>query len=81
MIARPDPSFLGFNRNNASALADQIVFDKSTAVPTGVIEQGVKFNQVIPVTGANGKTINVTFGWIQNNDGIVRLTTAIPTKK
>jgi hypothetical protein len=35
----------------------------------------------LPITGANGNLINVTFGWIRNNDGIVRLTTGIPTKK
>ncbi|WP_218082233.1 DUF6883 domain-containing protein [Anthocerotibacter panamensis] len=78
-------SALGFNPDNADQLAKQIVFNEALAVQTAVIEQvvhqGVKFNQVIPITGANGKVINVTFGWIRNNDGTVRLTTAIPTKK
>ncbi|WP_344761414.1 RHS repeat-associated core domain-containing protein, partial [Actimicrobium antarcticum] len=74
-------SALGFNRSNADQLAKQIVFNETVAVQTAVIEQGVKFNQVIPITGANGKVIDVTFGWIRNKDDIVRLTTAIPTKK
>jgi filamentous hemagglutinin len=74
-------SALGFNRSNASELAEQIAFDEGAAVQTATIEQGVKFNQVISVTGANGKVIDVTFGWIRNTDGIVRLTTAIPAKK
>lgn len=42
---------------------------------------GIKYNQIIPIKGANGKVINVKFGWIKNNDGHVRLTTGIPTKK
>ena len=29
----------------------------------------------------NGRTINVKFGWIKNNDGVVRLVTAISAKK
>ena len=33
------------------------------------------------VFGANGKTIDVTVGWIRNNDGVVRLLTAIPTPR
>ncbi|MHA3022473.1 WXG100-like domain-containing protein [Mycobacterium sp. BMJ-28] len=70
---------LGFTRENAPDLAKQIVFDESRAVETGVTQFGTKYNEVIPVTGANGKTIDVTFAWIRNNDGVVRLVTAIPT--
>jgi hypothetical protein len=72
---------LGFNRGNASELGSQIVFNPATAVETGVTQYGTKYNQVISIVGANGKTIDVTFAWIRNNDGIVRLVTAIPTKK
>jgi hypothetical protein len=74
-------SALGFNPSNANRLANQIVFNEASAVQTAVTEHGIKFNQVIPIAGANGKVIDVTFGWIRNNDGIVKLTTAIPTKK
>ena len=73
-------SALGFNKSNADQLAKQIVFDEASAVQTAVSEQGVKFNQVIPITGLNGKVIDVTFGWIRNNDGIIRLITGIPKK-
>lgn len=72
---------LGFSKENADDLARQIVFDPKTAVKTAATEHGTKFNQVIPITGANGKTIDVTFAWIRNNDGIVRLVTGIPAKK
>ena len=72
---------LGFTRNNADDLAQQVVFDPSTAIQTAVTPHGVKFNQVIPITGANGRTIDVTFAWIKNNDGVTRLVTSIPTKQ
>lgn len=72
---------LGFTQNNADELAKQIIFDSSQAVKTGTTEFGTKFNQVIPINGANGKIIDVTFAWIQNNDNVVRLVTAIPTGK
>jgi hypothetical protein len=72
---------LGFTRSNMDVLANQIVFNSNKAVQTGVTEFGTKYNQVISITGANGKTIDVTFAWIKNNDDIVRLITAIPTKQ
>ncbi len=71
---------LGFTKDNADKLAQQIVFNPSTAVETGVTQFGTKFNQVISIVGENGKTIDVVFAWIRNNDGIVRLVTAIPPK-
>jgi hypothetical protein len=48
-------SALGFNRGNASALAEQIVFDEAAAVRTATIQQGLRFDQVISITGANGR--------------------------
>ena len=72
---------LGFNRNNMGELAKQIKFDPNTAVETGVTQYGTKYNQVINIVGTNGRRIDVTFAWIRNNDGIVRLVTAIPTGK
>ncbi|MDU4960941.1 MAG: hypothetical protein E6X17_09830 [Sporomusaceae bacterium] len=71
---------LGFTKENASDLARQIVFDPNKAVKTATTEFGTKYNQVIPITGPNGKTIDVVFAWIENNDGVIRLITAIPTK-
>jgi filamentous hemagglutinin len=49
-------------------------------VPTLLTQHGQKFDQIISITGANGRTIDVNFGWIRNNDDVVRLVTAIPTK-
>ena len=72
---------LGFTKSNADDLAQQIKFDPSEAVQTAITEHGTKFNQVIPITGANGRTIDVNFAWIKNNDGVTRLVTSIPTKK
>jgi hypothetical protein len=72
---------LGFTQDNFNDLAKQIRFDPSKAIQTGATQYGTKFNQIIKITGANGKEIDVTFGWIRNRDGIVRLVTGIPTKK
>ena len=71
---------LGYTRENSGQLAEQIVFDQSKAVETAVTQYGTKYNQVINIVGANGKRIDVLFAWIRNNDGVVRLVTAIPTK-
>ncbi len=72
---------LGFDAGNAAPLAVQIVFDRATATQTGQTAHGAKYNQVINIVGVNGKTIGVTFVWIHNNDGFVRLVTGIPAKR
>jgi len=72
---------LGFDASNAAVLASQIVFDTAAATRTAQTEHGDKYNQVISVTGANGKTIDVTFAWIHNTDGFVRLVTSISAKR
>jgi RHS repeat-associated protein len=72
---------LGFTRENAADLASQIKFSEAAATLTKVTEHGTTFEQVIKITGANGKNIDVMFVWIKNNDGVVRLVTAIPTPK
>ncbi len=74
-------SALGFTQNNIDELSSQIVFDPKKAVVTANNEFGTKYNQVILLTGANKKQINVTVAWIKNNDGVVRFITAIPSKK
>jgi hypothetical protein len=71
---------LGFTKTNADDLAKQIVLNEKMAKVTAVTEHGTKFNQIISVTGANGKVINVQTAWIRNKDGVVRLVTATPTK-
>ncbi|WP_128602185.1 DUF4926 domain-containing protein [Pantoea wallisii] len=70
-----------FNKENSGELAKQVVFEPSKAVQTSETSHGVKYDQVISITGVNGRVIDVKFGWIKNNDGVVRLVTAIPTKK
>jgi hypothetical protein len=72
---------LGYNQNNLDGLARQIVFDPARVVETGTTQFGTKYNQVISITGANGKVIDVTFAWIRNEDGVVRLVTGIPATK
>ncbi|HEY0172495.1 MAG TPA: hypothetical protein VGB98_15845 [Pyrinomonadaceae bacterium] len=72
---------LGFTRGNMDDLARQVVFDPARAVETAVTPHGVKYNQTIRITGANGRQIDVLFAWIKNNDGVVRLVTAPPTRK
>ncbi|MDR2487587.1 MAG: LXG domain-containing protein [Clostridiales Family XIII bacterium] len=72
---------LGYERRNAADLAKQIIFDERVAVPTELTEFGQKFSQMIPVTGANGRLIEVQFIWIRGHDGVVKLVTAIPPKK
>ncbi|MBF7995940.1 VENN motif pre-toxin domain-containing protein [Rahnella laticis] len=71
----------GFYKTNSNELSKQIVFDPSTAIKTADTQFGTKYDQVISISGTNGRTINVKFGWIKNNDGVVRLVTAIPAKK
>lgn len=68
---------LGFTRENSRELSAQLNFDKSKAVQTKVSDYGVQYNQIIDITGANGKTISITTGWIEK-DGVVRFVTAIP---
>ncbi|MGG1556416.1 DUF6883 domain-containing protein [Paenibacillus ferrarius] len=72
---------LGFSRDNLDDLAKQIVFDPAKAVETGITEYGTKFNQVISIIGANEKVIDITFAWIKNTDGVIRLVTGIPSGK
>jgi hypothetical protein len=73
---------LGFTQKNSDDLAKQIVFDAEKAVQTEVTKYGTKYNQTIEITGANNKRIDVVFSWIKDaGDGVVRLVTAIPTKK
>ncbi len=72
---------LGFTRENMDDLAKQLIFNPAKAVQTEVTEFGTKYNQIISVKGANGRTIDVLTSWIRNEDGIIRIITAVPTKK
>jgi filamentous hemagglutinin len=72
---------LGFDQSNWQDLASQLYFDPATAVPTKTTQYGQTYEQVIPITGANGKTIDTTFVFMKDNSGTVRLVTGIPAKK
>ena len=73
---------LGFNVNNADDLAKQLVFDIDQATLTAATEFGTKYNQTIPIKGANGNEIDVVFGWIiKKGEDTARLVTGIPTKQ
>jgi len=50
---------LGYTKDNLGDLAKQIVFDPTKAVETGVTQHGTMYNQVITITGANGKQMIV----------------------
>ncbi|MBA3439784.1 MAG: hypothetical protein H0T92_07945 [Pyrinomonadaceae bacterium] len=72
---------LGFNRNNMDKLAKQIVFKSLEAVPAVSTPFEQKFRQMISIVGTNGRQIDIAFVWIQNDDGVTRLVTSLPTKK
>lgn len=72
---------LGFTRENIDDLAKQLIFNPAKAIQTEVTEFGTKYNQIISIKGANGKTIDVLTSWIKNEDGVIRIITAVPTKK
>jgi len=48
--------------------------------PPAEIMRGALAWRLLDLSEANGKTIDVLFGWIRNDDGVVRLVTAIPAK-
>ena len=72
---------LGFDKGNWQELGSQIRFNEATATATKSTNYGQTFEQIIPINGVNGKTIDVTFVFIKDNVRTVRLVTGIPTKK
>jgi filamentous hemagglutinin len=72
---------LGFDQSNWQGLAKQLYFDPATAVPIKITQYGQTFEQLIPITGANGKTISTTFVFMKDSSGVVRLVTGLPTRK
>jgi filamentous hemagglutinin len=48
---------LGFDQSNWQQLASQITFNESTAVATKITQYGQTFEQIIPISGANGKAV------------------------
>lgn len=72
---------LGFNKENWQDLASQLKFDETTATQTKLTKYGTTYEQVIPIAGANGKTVSATFVFMKDNNGVVRFVTGIPTKR
>ncbi|PAM93702.1 hypothetical protein B4N84_15610 [Flavobacterium sp. IR1] len=73
---------LGFTKQNADKLAKQIIFDPSKAVSKGNNGHANMYEQIIPITGANGKKIDVQFNFaVPNGETAPKLVGAIPTKK
>ena len=72
---------LGFNKENWQNLASQLKFDQTKAVQTKTGQYGTTYEQIIPVAGANGNTVNTTFVFMKDNNGVVRLVTGIPSKR
>lgn len=72
---------LGFDQSNWQDLAKQLYFDTATAVQTKTTQYGQTYEQVIPIKGTNGKTIDTTFVFMKDNYGTVRLVTGTLAKK
>ena len=72
---------LGFDQSNWKDLAAQLKFDETTAVLQDATDAGQKYQQTIPVKGANGRTIDTNFIFLKDKTGNVRLITGIPARK
>ncbi len=72
---------LGFDKSNWQDLGSQLRFDEATAIQTKSTQYGQTFDQSLPIKGANGRTIDTTFVFMKDANGVVRFITGIPTKK
>jgi len=73
---------LGFTKDNLDDLAKQIKFDPAKAVPKGNNGHADMYEQIITLTGANGKKIDVQFNFaVPNGETAPKLVGAIPTKQ
>lgn len=73
---------LGFTKDNMDDLAKQIKFDPKTAIFKKNNGYADLYEQMISVTGANGKTIKTQFNFaITNGESAPKLVGAIPAKK
>ena len=72
---------LGFTKDNAGDLAKQVKFNPETAVFQKNNGYADLYQQIIPIKGANGKTVDVPFNWaINNGETAPKLVGAIPVK-
>ena len=75
---------LGYNMNNFEELIDNIRnnLPNFTAIAKGDSGHGMKYEVVMKLIGANGKTANVLTAWIDDKrNGEMRLTTAYIDKR
>src|SRR5207244_3400648 len=68
---------LGFDKNNWQQLASQLYFDESTAVFQKITPHGRFYQQEIPITGPNGRTINEVFVFKKDRGGNVTFVTRL----
>lgn len=61
---------LGYTKENYADLKDQILdsFDEKELVYKREDQYGKRYEQIIQITGPNGKTANVLTAWIKEND-------------
>ncbi len=82
---------IGATAKDAAIIEKQVMawLEHLPATPSEKVDQyGVRFDVLVPVTGPNGKTVDVTTGWIyqRSTDGLSisthpRLTTLYPSEK
>jgi filamentous hemagglutinin len=72
---------LGFDKTNWQQLASQLYLDESIAVFERTTPYGERYSQVIPITGPNGRTLNVAFIFQKDSSGRVTFITGIPANK
>jgi uncharacterized protein DUF6883 len=73
---------LGFHQGNAELLIRQIKFDAGKAAKDREDEYGTMYRQIILITGANGRKIDVPFVFMWEKAlRMVRLETMIPVEK
>jgi len=72
---------LSLNHSNSEKLVEQLVFNSHRSVEEGDKGHGMRYSQIISITGANSRVMDAKVIWIKNKeDGKVRLVTAYPNK-
>lgn len=80
--ARAFKEALGYTKENYQELINDIEqhLDKDKLIEKGDVGYGMRYEQIMKLTGPNGKEANVITAWIQEEDD-VRLTSAYITEK
>ena len=68
--ARAFKAALGYTQENSEELREKILelFDEKNLVLKGEGEYGKQYEQIMKITGPNGKTANVLTAWIKENE-------------